>query len=193
MFHSSMSSPKAELREAIEKRLRALTEKDRRAESRSLCRRVIESIDTTLDAVCLYIPLKTEVDVEPLFAEFKSREVPIYLPRFASNALEFRRFEDRTKLVQGALNIPEPPSTSEVLPSHGKVLVLVPGRAFDKNGGRLGRGNGGYDRWIRSYRRANSEVHFLGVCFECQIVPEVPLEEHDERVDSIATAREMGS
>ena len=184
-----MSSPKAELREAIEKRLRALTEKDRRAESRSLCRRVIESIDTTLDAVCLYIPLKTEVDVEPLFRAFESRGTPIYLPRFASNQLEFRRLEDRAKLVKGTLGIPEPSTSAVLLPTEGRILFLVPGRAFDQEGGRLGRGNGGYDRFMKLYRSQNPEALFMGICFECQIVPKVPMEDHDEKVDIVITAR----
>lgn len=179
---------KSQLREAMTQRLNSLSEKERAAESRSICRRIVEGIPEMLDAVCLYVPLKTEADIQPLFSEFSKRNIPIYLPRFAANALEFRKWDGK-ELAKGALNIPEPPANAELLPSQGHILVLVPGRAFDFHGGRLGRGNGGYDRWIKSYREQNPDAEFIGICFECQIMREIPMEEHDERVDTVITAR----
>ncbi|MFA7682254.1 MAG: 5-formyltetrahydrofolate cyclo-ligase, partial [Candidatus Peribacteraceae bacterium] len=67
--------------------------------------------------------------------------------------------------------------------------ALIPGRAFDRDGNRLGRGNGSYDHWIREQRTANPQTKIWGIAFECQIVPIVPTEEHDERVDALITAR----
>lgn len=176
------------LREAIAQRIVAMSEKDRAAESRSVCRRIAEYIPENLDAVCLYVPLKTEVNITPLFSEFSKRNIPIYLPRFSANALEFRKWDGK-ELAKGALNIPEPPASADLLSTKGHILVLVPGRAFDSHGGRLGRGNGGYDRWMRFYRAQNPEAELLGICFECQMVREIPMEEHDERVDAVVTAR----
>jgi 5-formyltetrahydrofolate cyclo-ligase len=65
--------------------------------------------------------------------------------------------------------------------------VLVPGRAFTKAGGRLGRGGGTYDRWINAQRKKNPATRFIGVCFRCQIIKELPMEEHDEKVDEVVT------
>lgn len=180
------------LREAVEQRISAMSEKDRAAESRSICRRILQELPEDLSAVCLYVPLKTEVDIRPLFQEFRSLNVPIYLPRFEAGLLLFRRGDDPSNLGKGALGIPEPLITAELLPQSGSIIILVPGRAFDHTGGRLGRGNGGYDRFIRSYRSANIEVQFWGICFECQIVREVPREEHDEILDAVITARGKG-
>jgi 5-formyltetrahydrofolate cyclo-ligase len=63
-------------------------------------------------------------------------------------------------------------------------LVIVPGLGFDERGGRLGRGAGFYDRVLGGLRPAARRV---AVAFECQIVPQVPMGEHDERVDAVVT------
>ncbi len=60
-------------------------------------------------------------------------------------------------------------------------LILCPGLAFDKNGARLGRGAGCYDRFLSSHRSHFSAV--AGVCFESQIFNEIPVDPHDERCD----------
>jgi len=184
-----MHPQKVTLRTAVEERLALLTQAARAAESRSICRRILEDLPQPLDTLCLYIPLKTEVDIARLFEECVSRRIPIYLPRFTANRLEFRRMEDSSSLIKGELGIPEPPVSADLLPEDGSMLFLVPGRAFDRTGGRLGRGNGGYDRFIRSYRSVNPQALFWGVAYECQILPEIPQEGHDEWMDAVMTAR----
>ena len=82
--------------------------------------------------------------------------------------------------VRGVLGAHEPVE-GELAPS--AELILVPGLAFDRRGGRLGRGGGFYDRLLA--RRESAFV--LGVCFACQIVEEVPGEEHDVKVDAVLT------
>lgn len=66
--------------------------------------------------------------------------------------------------------------------------VLVPARAFDRAGNRLGRGQGHYDRLLAGLRpdaRANS----IGVAFEDQLVEAVPVDSHDRPVAWVATNR----
>ncbi len=79
----------------------------------------------------------------------------------------------------------EAPHLEESLPA----VVLVPGRAFDAKGARLGRGNGGYDKWIAQERSRNAPYQYWGVAFECQVVDEVPVEAHDQKLDAVVTAR----
>ena len=65
-------------------------------------------------------------------------------------------------------------------------IILVPGLAFDRHGGRLGRGRGYFDRLF-----ATPEVRAqrIGICFEDQIVDAVPVEPHDARMQMIVTDR----
>lgn len=70
-------------------------------------------------------------------------------------------------------------------------IVLVPGRAFDRERQRLGRGNGGYDIWIAKQRQQNPATKYWGVAFEHQIVPSIPVESHDQPMDAVVTPREF--
>jgi len=72
-------------------------------------------------------------------------------------------------------------SPTNVSPVTAPALLLCPGLAFDKNGARLGRGAGCYDRFLSSHRSHFSAV--AGVCFEKQIFDVIPVDPHDERCD----------
>ena len=65
-------------------------------------------------------------------------------------------------------------------------LAVVPGFAFDSQGNRLGHGKGYYDRLLQSFTDKTTTV---GLAFECQIVPEIPQDEHDMPVDIVVTER----
>ena len=66
-------------------------------------------------------------------------------------------------------------------------LILVPGLAFTRDGHRLGRGGGFYDRLLS---RLPARTVKLGVCFDLQIVAQLPSEPHDQRMDAVVTERE---
>jgi 5-formyltetrahydrofolate cyclo-ligase len=63
-------------------------------------------------------------------------------------------------------------------------LFIVPGVAFDRDGGRLGHGRGYYDGLLAQARRG---VPVIAAAFECQLVERVPMTPRDVRVDAIAT------
>ena len=89
----------------------------------------------------------------------------------------------------GPWNIPEPEAIAPILNPEHLQYALIPGRAFDQHGWRIGHGGAGYDLWIRSQREQNKHTIFWGIAFECQLLPEIPHVEHDEQVDGIVTAR----
>jgi len=61
-------------------------------------------------------------------------------------------------------------------------LIIVPGVAFDRAGGRVGRGGGFYDRLLPQYSALRA-----GICFDFQYLEAVPAEEHDIRMDWVVT------
>ena len=65
-------------------------------------------------------------------------------------------------------------------------LVIVPLLAFDRQGGRMGYGQGHYDRTLAALR-AQGEVVALGLAFDAQSVANLPIEDHDETLDGILT------
>jgi len=60
---------------------------------------------------------------------------------------------------------------------------IVPGLGFDHGGHRLGRGGGFYDQALASSPKAK---HW-GVGFDCQLVPKLPTEDHDQKLDGLIT------
>ncbi len=60
----------------------------------------------------------------------------------------------------------------------------MPGLAFDRRGGRLGYGKGYYDRLLHHVR---SDATKAAVCFECQLLADIPLLDHDIRMDLVVT------
>lgn len=61
--------------------------------------------------------------------------------------------------------------------------VIVPGAAFDVNGGRLGVGGGYYDRFLTQTVNAKK----IALAYGFQLVAELPIEAHDIKVDAVIT------
>lgn len=187
---------KQRLKNAVQERIARMTERDRRMESSTLCTQICKNVPEEARTVCAYMPLKDEADIRPALQILLDRGVALYLPccEGRTSALQrarlvFRRARDLSSLVSGAFGILEPSTNACFLDPAVLDLVLVPGRAFDRSGARLGRGNAGYDVWIRAQRTANPCTRFWGIALECQIIDHIPMESHDEPVDTILTAR----
>jgi 5-formyltetrahydrofolate cyclo-ligase len=140
--------------------------------------------------VGLYAPLPDELSTELIERAAREAGKRVALPRMQpGRRLEFvwnRSFED---LRPGRYGVLEAPAGGE-LASLGELgLLVVPGVAFDRAGGRLGRGAGYYDRALAA--RVGSGPHRFGFAESSQIVEEVPMEEFDQRMDAVVTAREI--
>ena len=59
-------------------------------------------------------------------------------------------------------------------------LMIIPGVAFDEEKNRLGRGRGFYDRLLKTVNATK-----IGVCFDFQIVEQVPTEDFDVKMDVV--------
>jgi len=181
---------KEALRAAIRERLERYPAHKRLAESRSICRRIFEHLPPAPITLCVFYPLRTEPDLLPLLTKLLKRGDALFFPCFENGKLAFREAFSLDELKPGPLKIPEPPSGSAHLDLKNVTIALIPGRAFDRNGNRLGRGNGGYDTWIATLRKRNPTARVWGITLECQLVPEVPREDpRDQQMDAIITAR----
>lgn len=85
----------------------------------------------------------------------------------------------------GAYNIPEP--IGEPIEHDAIGLVLVPGTAFDHQGGRLGMGGGFYDRWLEQRLQEDAPLCCVGVCYDWQVVEQVPAQTHDHPMHYLLT------
>lgn len=131
--------------------------------------------------VLLYHSLKDEVDTHEFIRKW-SREKRILLPVVVGDDLELRLYTGPEDLKPGAYGIEEP--TGELFTDYADIdFIAVPGVAFDRNGNRLGRGKGYYDRLLPRIPSA----YKAGICFPFQLVEKVPAEPFDIRMDEIIT------
>jgi 5-formyltetrahydrofolate cyclo-ligase len=63
-------------------------------------------------------------------------------------------------------------------------LIMVPGVAFDRKGGRTGHGKGYYDKLLQ---HAKPTTPLIALAFECQMFEEIPTESHDIYMDKVVT------
>ena len=97
--------------------------------------------------------------------------------------MSLRRLCAFEELEPGFRGLLEPPTASDEFPCEALDLLLVPGLAFDRHGGRLGQGGGYYDRLLATGR----PKQILGIAFSAQIIPQVPMSTYDVRVDGVLT------
>ncbi|MCQ9156002.1 5-formyltetrahydrofolate cyclo-ligase [Acidomonas methanolica] len=128
-------------------------------------------------------PLPGEADLRALWRDLHERGRSVLLPETTPRAapLLFRHWSPDVRMLEGRFGTLHPEGEIGV-----PDLVLVPLLAFDRRLNRLGYGGGYYDRTLSSVR-----CPAIGYAFSWQEVPEVPVGEHDWKLDGVVTEREM--
>ncbi len=182
---SEISQRKARLRAATRARLQAIPADDWRRQSAAVCDR-IRSLPEWNSARWLggYVPMRDELDLVPLMREALTSGRRVAVPAFdaISGGYTFHEVRDWDRdLVSGKYGIGEPSDACPSVPVTCLDFVLVPGVAFDRFGRRLGRGKGFYDRLL-----ALAVGVTCGVGGDEQLLPDVPVEAHDIRLNLLA-------
>lgn len=169
---------KQRIRELLIQKRRMLAAEERCSLSESILSQ-LEKMTVFREAktVLLYYPKNNEVDVLPLFKRYK-HDKTLLLPVTHRDRMTAHPYEGNDKMHRGKFGIPEP-TTPEF---QGKIdVIIVPAVAFDRTGNRLGRGGGYYDRFLKKQPHAT----LIGVGYDFQLVDEVPVRKHDQKVHRI--------
>lgn len=173
---------KSALRKSIREILGRLNPGEIAEKSARLCE-AVEGLPQwkTARIVCLFSPLPDEPDLGLLRLQGRR----ICYPRVNGSELDLYFVDDPRAMEKSRWNIREPVVAANQPADHREIdLILVPGIAFSREGGRLGRGAGFYDRLLA---RPGWRARKMGVCFDCQLVGELPVEAHDHEVDCVVT------
>ncbi len=179
---------KAELRVLAETARRQQPDKD--ALSRTICQRFASLAEyVQAGTVLSYVHVRSEVRTREFLEQAMTGGKRVLVPWCQGDELELFHLEDLAELGPGVFGLLEPRLELRGRPGKrrdiGEVdVAMVPGVAFDRQGGRLGHGKGYYDRLLA---RARPDVLLVGVCFESQLVPEVPMGPHDIRMHRVIT------
>jgi len=186
-----MRTAKEALRRTMRDRLRAL-DLSLHAEASLIICQTAGHLREFKEAQCvaLFSPLPSEPDVrlliEEAWAEGKRVALPLMIKHKSGPQLDWHvvaSWED--VVLPGPFGLREPdPLKCPRLRAEEIDCAFVPGLAFDHQGIRLGRGGGFYDYFLSHVPKA---LPCFGVMFNCQRVPALPHEPHDQKLEMFIT------
>lgn len=174
---------KTELRKEIKRRYKESSVEERSVWSEEVCKHLYEMKPVKDSGVIMaFYPLPDEVDIRPLLKQLHNDGKTVLLPEVTGEStMVLRRYLPEAEMVNGSLGTQVP--ATDLFTDYELIdTILVPGVAFDKQGHRMGRGKGYYDRFLANLPNGSVKI---GVCLPYQIVEFVPTEEHDFVMDYV--------
>lgn len=138
-----------------------------------------------------YVDVRDEVRTRAAIRDSLGGPVQVVVPWCDGMHLQLFRLREMADLETGRFGILEPKASLRRSSQHRVSaeeidVILVPGVAFDANGGRLGHGAGFYDRFF-----SRCDGVRVGLAYECQLVDAIPMADHDVRVDWLVTETQV--
>jgi 5-formyltetrahydrofolate cyclo-ligase len=127
-----------------------------------------------------YLPYNQEVRTVPMLQRALAEGKRVAVPKCYGDEMRFIYMDDLSKVESGYCGIPEPIEDGPIA-DDPTALVLMPGLAFTKAGDRMGYGGGFYDKFLAS----EPDHPTLALCYEFQMVEDIPTEEYDIPVDCV--------
>jgi 5,10-methenyltetrahydrofolate synthetase len=131
--------------------------------------------------VASYLGMPNEVDLAALHDLARCRVVVSHAS--PDGSLTFHDL-DTARLEHHPYGFLQPPSSSPVVAAHDLDVILVPGLVFGRDGSRIGRGAGMYDRYLADIPRG---VVRVGIGSDQTFVESVPMDDHDQPMHWVAT------
>jgi len=183
---------KDEIRKMIADRKQAISD------TSEMSRQVISRLSAlpemaTSSVIMTYVDFGKEVRTVSLISELFNQRKRVVVPYCVENEIQLFWLKNLKELAPGYLGILEPKieirclSDRHVRPEELH-LILVPGMAFDPHGGRLGRGKGYYDRFLK---KTAKNCLRIGLAFDWQMFDAIPMTENDHYLDVVATENDL--
>ncbi len=151
---------KNSVRLLVKNSISLLSDEEKENESKEVCRAIERMLtNRTTETLIVYKPLPDEIDIVPLVHSWR------------------KLWREISIIEQWAL-LSDIPS----FPVNG--IIIVPWRAFTEDGKRIGRWWWFYDQLLWK----NPSLQSIGVCFSCQVFPDIPEDPWDQRVSQVVFA-----
>jgi 5-formyltetrahydrofolate cyclo-ligase len=187
-----MSLSKERIRADVRARLKSLSAGERASLGARIHDRIWSLPEVNAARVLLlYASMPSEVPTDRVAEEAWNRGITVVFPLCppASPLMTLHRIDAPDELVLGgryAVREPRPEAPSVALAQVD--LAFIPGLAWDRAGGRLGRGAGFYDRLLA---QTDWRAKRFGLFFALQEVPLIPTDPWDQPLDGVITEREV--
>ena len=138
------------------------------------------------DDIYTYVNYQNEVITTDLIEQTIAKGKRIYVPKVIGNEMNFFRIVTIDDLVEGYKGILEPKEGLDkpgLFNNNYNKIMIMPGLAFDINMHRIGYGGGFYDKYLDW----NPMFTKIAICYDFQVLDEIPYEAFDQQPDIIIT------
>ena len=177
---------KEAVRQACKSQRAALSVADCRQWTSILTNQIVNSPEyISAKNIMAYLAMPKEANLDDVIRHALEHDKSVYVPVCTDKTTMIAvRLKSLESITQGVLNIRIPAEPYDIIDPCDLDLILVPGAGFDRQGGRMGMGNGYYDRFLKEL----SPSTYMGVCWAIQIWDEsIPMDELDQRMNKIVT------
>ena len=138
------------------------------------------------DTILMYHSLPDEVDTHSALDQLLAMGKKVFLPKVVSDTeMTIHEYTGADSLQPSEpYGILEPTTPELSIINCQLSIAVVPGMAFDRQGHRLGRGKGYYDRFLSQI----PNIYKIGVCFPFQMLESIPSESTDVVMDEVITS-----
>jgi 5-formyltetrahydrofolate cyclo-ligase len=184
---------KSQIRAEIAQKISQLSDKEIAEKTKAIENSLFEFANFLESKIALlYVETDSEVQTWDILKRTFGYGKIVVLPAYNTENFEMilMKVDDLDKdLKEGPRGILEPDtSRCKIVPIDRVDIAIIPAVALDEKGGRIGSGEGYYDRLIPKLSITTRKV---ALSFENQIIPQVPLESHDKHVDIIITEKRV--
>jgi 5-formyltetrahydrofolate cyclo-ligase len=187
-FSNDIFRKKRDVRQRYIAARKALTSEQRTEKSRAIWEHLKgDERYKTARSVMVYINTGAEVETKDAIEQMLENGKRVIVPYCCTGSrtmgiAEIKGIENDTTI--GTHGILEPIDTlRDNFFKSDLQLIVCPGVAFDKYGGRLGIGGAYYDTFLHELK---GRIPIIGIAFDCQIIDDaVPFDYHDISVEQI--------
>lgn len=182
---------KKDIRRFIIEKREAVGYDIRKAWDRSIFTKLVNSeFYKNSKVIFSFVSFKSEVDTHQIINRAIMDKKIICVPRIKTKekGIEIFKINSLSELKIGYHNILEPLENCLPVDSKDIDVILMPGVAFDRQGGRVGYGLGFYDRFLTAM---NKKIDKIALAYHFQVLDKVPMERTDVRIDGIITNQEV--
>jgi 5-formyltetrahydrofolate cyclo-ligase len=204
-----MSLEKKQIRKSIMQLRDKISTEEKQRYDKAIFQNIIDNeYYKAASTIFIFVSYLSEVDTKSVIIQAIADNKTICVPKVKSKeeGIELFKINGLNDLEEGFHGILEPKSNCEKLHgvsvsvsddegndvddanNEGNIdLIIMPGVAFDMTGGRIGYGGGFYDKFISKLKK---DVKKIAIAYELQIIENIPMKNHDVRIDGIITEKQ---
>ena len=180
---------KDKIRKEILAKRNILSDKDINKKSDLIIKNLASYIENVQN-IMIFMDMKTEVKITKLLELYPNKNFFISkITNSKNREMKINKY-NKNELILHKFGYYES-SSNDFYDEEILDVVIVPALAFDSKKNRIGFGGGYYDTFLEKVRKKNNKVLFIGVCYDFQIIDEVPVEEHDIILDCVVSEKKV--